>query len=420
MFSANRIVAIDDEAEFLGKLCQALHGMGIPCIPLQYPDQLPGESVAWFQRIRIVFCDLHLLQGLQQKPELNYAVIGSILERMASVDGGPVLLILWTAYPQEEADLRAYLAERHAACMPVEILGLDKKEFSGDAAGKLPDAVAQRLNTIPQLRALYQWDDDVAVAGNACVGAVLRLAMKTGGNLKDALDLLLSALAQRATGKELAAQDPSRALQEALLPLLADKLTHIPSTADRQKIWAEAMPSAVARKFCTPAGAAEINTAFSIDSGGTPRARDRGAVVNIACPSLFRYRFSSSQDEILQKFMLKKSKSHRWMAIQVEAACDYAQQKSPSLPYVLAIEVSNADATEIENRSETDSLWFSPAFFSDEKKEVRLIANVRYVSMISPRKAKSLAAAYRLREQLVNQLAFQRSSHEIRPGIVSL
>ena len=424
MFSANRVIAVDDEPEYLNQLCKALHGLGIPCIPIKYPDDLPAEGVAWFKGIRIAFCDLQLVKGAARH-EIHYAAIGSMLDRMSSGERYPLVLILWTAYPTYAKELKDYLAQRHAASLPIALLALDKADFPpGESMEKLPEAIKTELDTIPQLRALFEWEDDVARAGNACVSALLSLAAQGQGDLKDSLDELLSSLACAATGSELASIDPGASIQEALVPLLADKLSHLPNDATRNERWKTAMPGAVNRRRfqSSPSRIAAINTALNVfhapEGQVALKASERGAVIEIECPSIFMHRFSMSREEVLRKFYLKDNATkHRWVAIQVEAACDFAQQKSPCIPYVLAIE-KPADTKLIKDRP--DSVWVSPIFLSETGEEVHLVANVRYTAMISPRKAKSRDALYRLRELAVNELAFCKSQHESRPGLVAL
>jgi hypothetical protein len=427
MFSASRIIAIDDEKDYLDKLTGVLHGMGIPCIPICFPDQVPGDDATWFSGFRIIFCDLHLLKGAA-KPELNYGVIGSLLERVAAPGAAPVLLILWTAYPEDADNLRDYLSKRHAAAQPIAIYALRKADFDGPLAVNLPAAVRSKLDDVPQLRALYEWQDDVAIAANTSVGSLLDLARREGGDLKEALDKLLSSLATAATGKELAAKNPGAALLEALTPLLADGIAHLPRDGQRDDLWKKAMPSAVAKAKLESKSdrVCAVNTAMSIvhgDAGAVISARERGAVIEVECPSLFMYRFGDSPGEIMKAFGLKNATptTHRWVGVQVEAACDFAQQKSPCIPYVLALEVAAAEETKQERRQgRPDSLWESPVFRSEKNEAVRLVANVRYVSMVSVKKAQVRQAVYRLRDPLVNELAYFKSRHELRPGIVAL
>lgn len=419
MFAAGRIIAIDDERAYLDQLSRNLHGMGIPCIPICYPDEVPEDDVEWLRGVRILFCDLHLLTGV--KPTLNYPVIGGLLERMTSKLGSPVLLILWTDWAQDAEELEKYLAERHAEARPVAVLALRKSDFQGGLEKNLPAAIREKLGAIPQLRALYEWQDDVAAAGNACIGELLRLARKQGENLKESLDKLLTALAQAATGKDLAAEDPGSALQEVLVPLVADKLSHLPDDETRIERWKQVLPSAIAKVDSRVAGEAAINTALNVAhiSSGAVTGRERGAVIKIECPSLFLYRFAGSQDEILSQFFIKDLEEHRWVAVQVEAACDYAQRKSPCLPFVLALEVP-AKSKFNSKYGKTPAIWRSPSFLSETEKEVCLVANVRYTTTVSWRKAKTRQAIYRLRDSLVSELAFCKAQHELRPGSVKL
>ena len=417
MFSASRIIAVDDERKYLEQLAKALHSMGIPCIPLCYPDDVPQEA-EWFRGVRILFCDLHLLPGAA-KPELNYSAIGALLERMTSPHGSPLLLILWTAYAEDAEKLRKYLAERHADAQPIEVFALKKSDFDG-GKGDLPSVIREKLEAIPQLRALYEWQDDVAEASNACVGTLLKLAKHGNGDLKGSLDELLTALAQAATSTDLAANEPGAALQEVLVPLLADRLSHLPNDQGRHKRWAQAMPSALEKKNCLTnaesSRKAAINTGLHIASPGAATGRDRGAVIQIDCAGLFLHRFAQTKDDILSEFKIRAGTNHRWLAVQVEAACDYAQQKSNSVPFVLALEVPAG--TTVGNKS--PAIWCSPFFISEKKEEVMLVAIVRYATTISWRKAGSIKAIYRLREPLVNELAFRKSHNDMRPGIVRL
>ncbi len=419
MFSASRIVAIDDERAYLDQLCRALHGMGIPCIPIEYPKDVPPAGTRWFSGVRIAFCDLHLLAG-QSESKNHFPAVGALLEQMITPTSGPLLLILWTAYPKDAAALEAYLRERHPNAVPVAVLPLSKDEFAGGEEAKLPQAVRDRLSHIPQLRSLLEWEDDVTEASNACVGALLRLALQAGGNLGDELDKLLSALAQAASSPTLAAADPGSALQEVLVPMLADSLSHLPDDATRLAHWKAALSKAAKSEECKPdrARAAAINTALSVVHAPARalKASERGAVLEANCKSVFRNLFTSTEADVLAKFGVKATMTKRWVAIQIETACDYAQQKSPCLPYVLALEVP----ADTKSSKSSPAMWCSPPFRSDGGADVRLIANVQFVVLLSPKRAKARTALYRLRAPWVNDLTFRRAQQESRPGIVAL
>jgi len=157
MFAASRVIAIDDEEPYLQKLCRALHDSGIPCVPLKYPDQQPPENGGWFRNVRIVFCDLHLIPSAANV-EQSYAAIGTMLERIIPDGGSPLLLVIWTNYPNQVDELQKYLGDRYPPDkQPSAVLALSKADFENDNAKRLPDAIRERLESNPQLCALLEW-----------------------------------------------------------------------------------------------------------------------------------------------------------------------------------------------------------------------------------------------------------------------
>ncbi|MES2671404.1 MAG: hypothetical protein V4673_13450 [Pseudomonadota bacterium] len=423
MFGSGRIVVIDDELEYLTQLTGTLHEMGVPCIPIRFTGGVPQEAT-WLSGCRIAFCDLHLIPGLPTGSKANYAAIGSLLDRMATNEASSLLLVLWTRYPQDAAELEQYLAERHRASRPAVILQLDKNDFVGDLVKKLPDAVRAKLQAIPQLHALYEWQEEASTAAAACVGSLVGLARVMDGDLSGNLDKVLSALAQKATGMEIAATHPGAALQEILSPLLADRLSHLPEDERHRDLWRAAMPTAVARTKCEDAvagGIAAINTALHIAylHGETVTGRDRGAVIPVPCKSLFRHRFASDEAKVRDKFGIKPGTHVRWVGIQLLASCDHAQRKSLSIPYVLGAEVAS-DTEEPPAKARPAAFWTSPVFLSEDHRAVRIFANVALTTSVSWSRAENRAALYRFREPLVNSLGLFKSQYETRPGIISL
>lgn len=417
MFGTGRIVVIDDEQAYLTQLTGKLHQMGVPCIPIRYTDGIP-EDASWLSGCRIAFCDLHLIPAAANV-KTNYAAIGALLDKMATTESSSLLLVLWTRYPEHAAGLRQYLKERHPQSAPAAILQLNKADFEGDRGATLPDAVRTKLQDIPQLRALYEWQDDVSAAAGKCVGSLVGLTKNMEGDLNTNLDKVLSALAQKATGVEIASAHPGAALQDILSPLLADRLSHLSEDDRHRDLWREAMPSAVSRTKCGTSvaqGTAAINTALHIayPHGDKLTGRDRGAVIPVPCPSLFRHRFASDEAAVRAKFGVTPGIAVRWVGIQVEAGCDYAQRKSLSIPYVLGAEVS------ADTKCSNSSVWRSPVFLSEENKPVIIFVNVALTTSISSKRAESRTAHYRFRESLVNSLIIAKSQHEMRLGIISL
>lgn len=426
MFSINRIIAIDDEQLYLDQLCKALYEAGVPCVPMKYPEQQPPEDGGWCLNARVIFCDLHLLPSARNQ-EQSYGAIGTILERIIPAGGGPLVLILWTNYPEEANTLKAYLSERFPKDkQPTEIVPLPKASFIGENGKNLPSEIRKKLELTPQLRALLEWENDVSIAASNCVRRLFQLASSAGETLDTALDELLSQLAQAASGKKLASENPGSAIHEALLPLLSDGILHLPDDAERVNLWKVAMPTAVnQRKINCPAGrAAAINAALNFVYPSAQEiitAKQRGAVTELEDRKFFATSFSKNENEIIENFAFEKlPDKFRWVTVQVEATCDYAQQKSACIPCVLAIEAPAAERTKSKSQGRPDSIWESPAFISEKNEEVKLVANVRYVILLSPDAASNCTSIYRLRDPLVNDLSFAKARHETRPGYIAL
>lgn len=426
MFAASRVIAIDDEELYLNKLCRALHDSGIPCVPLKYPEQQPPEDGSWFRNVRIMFCDLHLIPSAANVQQ-SYGAIGTMLERIIPDGGSPLLLIVWTNFPGQVDELRAYLQERFPPDkQPSALLPLSKADFENENAKNLPTAIRQRLDSNPQLSALLEWENDVANAADDCVRMLFRLASKSDSDFSSSMDVLLSQLACAASGKSLAAENPGAAIHEALLPLLSDSVLHLPEDAARIDRWRAAMATVVAEQPLPKAGdrAASINTALNIvhaQTQPTMTAKERGAVYRLSSKEFSE--IFPGRDAATQKkdFALKAELAEmNWVGIQVEAVCDYAQQKSVRLPYVIALEVPAATALVEHGKGRPDPVWESPTYLSEAEVPVKLVANVRYVNLLSADQAAKIKPAYRIRDLLTNDLAFARARHELRPGYIRL
>src|SRR5690606_24224310 len=163
---------------------------------------------------------------------------------------------------------------------------------------------------------------------------LFRLASGAEATFSRAMDVLLSQLYCAASGRTLASENPGAAIHEAFLPLLSDSVLHLPEDESRVVRWRGAMPIAVAQERLRKSVSREasINTALNVVHSNTQAgmtARERGAVYRVTSEE-FSVMFPNRTPDALQKdFALRADiENKKWVAIQVEAVCDYAQQKS--------------------------------------------------------------------------------------------
>lgn len=105
----------------------------------------------------------------------------------------------------------------------------------------------------------------------------------------------------------------------------------------------------------------------------------------------------------------------RWVLVQAQAACDYAQSRAGPVPCYLGLEMPFP-----ARRSGTPpaALWLSPALDVDGAvRQLRVSAT--FPVSVGPAEFDRQTPIYRLREQILNDLIYHLHSHGARPGFLS-
>jgi hypothetical protein len=423
-----RIIAIDDELDHLRGLVSGLNMSGWACLQVQYPEELHRTEPC--PHVRIVFSDLHLDAGSAIADQSrNFGIVTSLLQETVK-PVGPYLLVVWTSFPQYAAGLAAYLTERIVGVpAPVAVVPLDKAGRMDDE-GKLVDAagfVTDLKNLVaeqPQFAALLNWEQNVMGAAAGTVSEIIALARpdKLGAPPPPKLTQVLAQLAKAAVGSHNVEMDRFRAVNKALLPILADRIGLLRGDEEDKAAWASAFAVGDLKAGLAPPFAARLNRLLHVEyapeaAGGS----QRGTVVELP-ESLggdaFERRFGIKQDsaEARKDFAIKEESGvdkWSWRLVQIQAPCDEAEKKPGPLPFVLAAEVVGDDRGQV-----IGAAWGSPRFWT-EAGEVHLVLNPRYQVDFSAAEAATLKPVYRLREQIMSEVSHNIHSHGARPGIIS-
>ncbi len=425
MLSTPRIIAIDDEPTHIAGLTSSLNRHGVACLAIHFTGD-PADIKAC-PDVRIVFADLHLV-GPEANHAAHFSVIGGLLEDTIK-PVGPYFIILWTRYPDQAAALRKFLEERlQGVTKPFDVLPLAKSDHL-DADGNVKDAEAliQAINTItqalPQLNALFDWENRVLGAAGKTVSSVLELASTQGEASARAEELgkILARLGIAAVGEAHVAEGQFHAVNEALLPILADRIANLHLGDSDNDVWRAAVEVSSAQTL-TAETAAKLNRMAHFAPLQNTDGYERGTVVML--PPAIRDHFSdkfgldenkAAKEQFRCKNFNSKNKHLRWVLVQAQAACDYAQKQPGPLPCYLALDLPME-----HRRSKTPpaSLWSSPAFELDGA--IRLLhVNARFPVSLSRKEFQDVAPLYRLREQILNDLTYKLHSHGGRPGMLS-
>jgi hypothetical protein len=447
MFSAPRFVVIDDKKEHLAAIVETFQRLGSPCMGIRY-DAATGLDFAHLRNVRCLFLDLHLVDSQAATDNRrHFALIAQILEDGISEVGGPFALVVWTEHPHLCDDLRAYLETRLDAAKPhtrpVAVLSLPKEKFIsvGDGTATAPtelrDAVLAAVTSNPQLAALLEWEADVMTATGETLASLIGLVpapRRTGAEFPQALDEVLSRLAQEAVGPSNVDADPRAAVVSVLAPILSDRIMNQRPVAAPAASWKQAV-TRHGDKALPPAEAAEasaVNRMLHIASPSSEAIRptDWGAVVQWPFgwtdQHAARVTGLTCKQMVCDEFRMRSSAIPNCsaMLVRVGAVCDYAQSNRGPITYLFALQIPEGAERQMKDGTavkRSEAIWQSPVFLPPGFNEPsRLHVHVRFPTTVLPDACAGWTSAYRLREQLLMQLISAASGYVARPGIVQL
>ena len=430
MLPTPRIIAIDDDEKHLDGITKGLNQYGAACLPIHFTGDTDDIKSYPHPHVRVIFADLHLTVGSMGNDHAqHFSLIVSLIEGTIQ-PSGPYILILWTRYAEEAARLQQFLEERlQDIPKPLSVTAIDKTPYLNNGDLKNPDKLVEEIEKSfqhqPQIAAILNWEKQVSDAAADTVSSIFSLATTAPGDQDRGKEVgrLLARLAVEAVGKEHVEQDRFHAVNEALLPILADRVAAMRSPDINNEIWQEAFGSSDANNALSLEEAARLNSQVHIALAKENQGAERGAVIELPdeLSSEFEQTFGLTQEVAAEKQFHCKDFTQgpnecRWVLVQCQAVCDYAQTQPGPLPYYLGLELP--PEREARNRKPPEALWISPHFYRSGAVR-HLHVNSRFPISLLHSKAEEAQAIYRLREQLTSALIFHIHSHGARPGMLS-
>ena len=432
MLGSPRIVAIDDDAAHLSGLAYGLSRGGIACLQIHFTGDPAGiEPIEPCPDVRIVFADLHLGTGTPSDHTTDFAVINSLLEETIK-PAGPYFIVLWTLYPNKAPALRDYLNERLSpeVTKPLDVCPLPKADHI-DSGGviknqaNLVGAIGDIIQASPQVGAVIEWETQVLGAAGRTVSSILDLTSVGAGEQRaEEVGRILGRLAVEAVGKDHVESDRFRAVNDALVPILADRIARTRTGQIDEELWQAALTIPERRTMASLERAAKLNRLVHIADPKGVSATERGVVIPLPASHRgdFRDLFSiEEKDAATKRFRCNSeafdpnSDRFRWVLVQCQAACDYAQSNPGSVPFYLGLDFP---AEHRASKNPPDSTWVGPVFeFDGEIRRLRV--NAGFPLTLASSVLRDVTPLYRLREQILNDLAYHLHSHGARPGMMS-
>lgn len=438
MFAPPRFVVVDDDKDHLGLIQEAFQKIGTPCLSVHYRADEDMES-RHFLGVRCLLLDLHLTMGpVGSDDSADFARIQTILEDKIDPNGGPFVLILWTAYPDKGQDLVSYLDDNidveHSHARPLLVSTLPKERFIGSSGSgrpidELSEAIKEVVETNPQVAALLEWESNAMAAAGDTLVELLKLIPndeRTSVVFPIKVDELLSRLAYEFAGKSHAEKDPRKAIVNALAPILSDRIMNRRVSPEISEYWKRATTkvSQSERIQINSDMVGSINRMMHLEIANSESIKpsEWGSVVQ--CPfenGAFSEHMGCSVEDILKnefKIVDGNAINCNPVLVRVGAACDYAQEKGGPIVLLLGFEIPK----DINSSGTISSaIWKSPVFKVESVCDGRpflLKVHSLFPVTVLPRNCSAWRVRYRIREQILMQLIVTASNHISRPGIV--
>lgn len=428
MFTSGRYVIVDDDVKELRMLVDALQGAGVPCLGVRYTDEA-GVEARFLSGARVLFLDLHLTTGAPASDiAVPAGIITTILEEARQEGTAPYIVVLWTKHPDQKIAFEEYLFDNLApGKRPLRVVGLDKNPFlAANTGAKLLEAVTQTISADPRLNVLLQWEREVLSAASRTVGSVVRMVpdlKRTEADFSGDLDRVLSVLAREALGVTHAAADPRTALNNALAPILSDRLANMDISAKDAEVWKTGLTRISEDGLGAQEDAAPLNSMLHIALPQREHMASGGLGVVTLVPDaealiaeMFGLEAKPLLSNLFKVFEKKDRKRSRLCLLRVGAACDFAQARTGPIPFVLGALIP----ADVERRDLPLAEFETPPFVLPGFDEpMRMAWNVRMTATRTEAQIEGWEPAWRLREQLLAQVTMHGSGYATRPGIVS-
>src|SRR5215203_399404 len=381
-----KIVVIDDNPSDVAAIVQGFVALGTAALGFHYSSEVTDFNT--FPCLRLLFLDLHLLEGAGSSDQQIKNTIG-VLSNVLTGDNGPYVVVLWSSHVPSEFELFKDEVMRRLPVLglpiPLQLMPLDKVDFIVTRDGKrclespekLRDAIMERIRNCPQLAVLLSWEEDVSRAADDAIRQIFRLSgeMEDGSSeaMASKLGHVLGEIAVASVGFHNAKEGVFRGINDVLMQVVADRLQHRSMKPDTNKLWQEAVPEVNKDSTLSKRDAALLNNFLHLERQellDRTHPWERGVVVSLSKQSdqEFTELWGRSKNEILPEFCIKPETMTgaqalivEWIMVQAQPACDQAQRNLGLLPFLLGLRGKFSNG-KLDDMRKKKNLWVSPAF----------------------------------------------------------
>lgn len=401
--------------------------------------------------VKIAFFDINLTnktidQSISDKDEiarLNTPVFNDLataINQYIHKDNGPYALIFWTrnsivieAFVEFMQDEKRGFA---STASPIAINHIDKDEFLKLDSEKISEKVVEILNQ-ESIRFLTDFHNTVASSATSATDKIFNIIPKDtawGENttFEENLSKVLSKIAMSTLGFDYSKENPSRAINEGLIPLLNNEIINFPSNFDWKTILKPLIEAKKIGDVKSPDDTVQqkVNTIFHLEPTNNDK-EIRGVVVEIdstnktVLGSLNIDSYQEWRDKLLavktnKSDLLKKIQDEsKLVAIEISAACDFSNKKKRINKYILGLISPPIDVKKDVNFRKESSYHSGGCSFELEGKPIQIWLDLNFV-FGCPKEDKRLGEPlFILKKEIMDMIGNKYASHVSRIGITS-
>ncbi|WP_339885356.1 hypothetical protein [Polaribacter vadi] len=446
----NKIIIVDDKKDQLEKLGKAFFKNGLGCRTFEYSPEYDSP----LKNVRIAFFDINLTQrSVDHKYDSSTEIIkhnSSVFNDLARAinqyiakDNGPFALIFWTANKDVIGAFIEYVQNPRRGYnetpFPVFIGSIDKNEFTDET--KTQDLSDRILNIIndDSVKFLFDFEGIVNKSSSETINKFFNIIPKgeIWGDSKEFIDNLgkvLSKLASSTLGFEYAKENPLKAVNESLIPLLNSEISKAESNTNWETILSPLFAAERLSALTLPDQLIQqnVNAIFHLDDTdgnkeyrGTVIEIDKNNKSVINSFNIDNYEFwvqkLLSIKEGREDYKTELFKNSKLIAIEISAACDFSNKKPRINKYILGLLTPIIDIKKdinIKSRIES-SYHIGGCSFSFSDKSFQLWLNLNYVFGCSSSDERLSDSLFVLKKEIMDMIGNKYASHISRIGITS-
>lgn len=435
--SSNKIIIVDDQERGLLDLAKKFSEKNLTYKIINYDpnDDIDREALTG---VRIAFFDINLVSG--QFIDLNqssfdytsdsslrsaYNALASALQSIISNENGPYVLVFWSLNVKLIDDFIKYVDDRQLSISkPVKVLGLDKSDVSN-----IDEKIDEILNS-PSVKLLYGFEYMCEIAATKAIQEIYELIPRSTDKSWGQIDSMFEEnfknvflkLAISSVGENNIEGNLDKAITTSLMPLFTSHMLNQRNNSWRSLLSTEgAVPQLDENVRCS------LNTVLHIDR--EPMHNERGAVYEVEIDPT--HYFDDYDLWIKNVVGLKKTPKNKdipsiqnivdqskLIAVEISASCDYAQNNSRTLKYLLGVKTPIVDKSIVDALRKHNSFDPKMIFQIDDKFQV--FFDLNYVYTKSMKSSENLGPLlFTFKKEFVDMIGNRYANHISRIGISS-